>query len=103
LTLLKALTAAGARLRVHADLDWGGLRIAAQVLAEAGGSPWHMAAADYRAAVETAGHGPPLGGRRAQADWDPDLALAMLEGGRAVMEEQMLDVLLGDLEQPKAP
>jgi hypothetical protein len=44
-------------------------------------------------------HGPPLGGRRSQAAWDPALAPAMQEGGRAVLEEQVLEVLLGDLER----
>ncbi len=99
LTLLRSLAATGARLRVHADLDWAGLRIAAQVLAEAGGSPWRMSAADYRAALALSGHGPSLGSRRAQAAWDPDLAPAMLEGGRAVLEEQVLEALLQDLER----
>lgn len=98
LTLLRSLAAAGARLRVHADLDWAGLRIAAQVLAEAGGSPWRMSTADYRAALALSHHGPPLGGRRAQAAWDPELTPAMLEGGRAVLEEQVLEALLGDLD-----
>jgi uncharacterized protein (TIGR02679 family) len=103
LALLKATAAGGARLRVHADLDWAGLRIAAQVLAEAGGSPWRMSAADYRTALALCGHGPSLGGRRTQAAWDPDLAPAMLEGGRAVLEEQVLEVLLGDLERKAGP
>ncbi len=97
LTLLRALSAGGARVRVHADLDWSGLRIAAHVLGEAGGEPWRMAAADYRAGLATSPHGPPLGGRRSLAPWDADLEPAMVAGGRAVLEEQVLDVLLRDL------
>jgi len=97
LTLLRALSGGGARVLVHADLDWAGLRIAAQVLGEAGGIPWRMTAGDYRAALAASPHGPPLGGRPSTAAWDPDLVPAMVEGGRAVLEEQVIDVLLRDL------
>lgn len=97
LTLLRALSGGGARVLVHADLDWAGLRIAAQVLGEAGGNPWRMTAGDYRAALTASPHGPPLGGRRSTAAWDADLMPAMVEGGRAVLEEQVIDVLLRDL------
>jgi uncharacterized protein (TIGR02679 family) len=97
LTLLRGLSAGGARLLVHADLDWAGLRIAAQVLEDAGGGPWRMTAEDYRAALTASPHGPPLGGRRSTAAWDAELARVMVEGGRAVLEEQVIDVLLRDL------
>jgi uncharacterized protein (TIGR02679 family) len=138
LALLRALAASGARVRVHADLDWAGVRIAGQVLRETGGVPWRMSAGDYRAALAAASPhpvplpaprgegeataprrpchherrgpgrldrasvrgGPPLGGRRASAGWEPELERAMLEGGRAVLEEQVLQELLGDLERP---
>lgn len=100
LTLLRSLATGGARVRLHADLDWAGLRIAGQLAAETGGSPWRMSAADYRAGVAASPHGPPLGGRRAAAGWDPALVPAMLECGRAVLEEQVLAVLLGDLGSP---
>jgi uncharacterized protein (TIGR02679 family) len=103
LALLKALAAGGACLRVHADLDWAGLRIVARVLSAAGSAePWRMSAANHRAALAASAHGPPLDGRRASAHWDLELVPAMLEGGRAVLEEQVLDVLLADLG-PREP
>lgn len=99
LTLLRGL-AASARLRVHADLDWAGLQIVAQILAEAGGAPWRMSASDYRAALAASSHGPPLGARPVPASWDPALAPAMVAGGRAVLEEQVVEALLADLGRP---
>lgn len=102
LALLRALAASGARVRAHADLDWAGVRIAGQVLRETGGAPWRMSAGDYRAALAASPHGPALGGRRAAAGWDAELERAMVEGGRAVLEEQVLQALLGDLATPAA-
>jgi len=100
LTLLRSLAQRGARVRVHADLDWAGLRIAGLLLAETGGDPWLLSASDYRAAVASSPHGPPLVGRRAPAGWDPALVPAMVEGGRAVLEEQVLGALLEELGRP---
>jgi Protein of unknown function C-terminus (DUF2399) len=39
----------------------------------------------------------PLTGTPAPAPWDPELAAAMRTGGRAVMEERLMDRLLDDL------
>jgi uncharacterized protein (TIGR02679 family) len=89
--------------RVHADLDGEGLRIAAYVLAKAGGTPWRMTAADYLAAVTGtyAGTdaGPPAG-RVSAAPWDPGLAAAMRTHGIAVHEERVVADLLADLARP---
>jgi hypothetical protein len=58
-----------------------------------GAVPWRFSSADYRAARG----GRPLQGSPVAAVWDPDLKAAMLAGGRAVHEEEVLDLLLGDL------
>lgn len=92
--LLRALAAAGARLRVQADMDIDGLHIAAKTLGLDGARPWRMDADVYRAAPA----GPTL--RRDDVPptpWDPDLSAAMSARGVAVHEEAILDLLLGDL------
>jgi uncharacterized protein (TIGR02679 family) len=96
--LLEALARAGARVRVHADFDWAGLRIAGEVLAATGGEPWRFGAADYRAALVADGRGPVLAGPVAASPWDASLAVAMEAAGVAVAEEATIDQLLGDLE-----
>jgi len=98
MVLLRGLSAAGARVRVHADLDWAGLRIAGQVLAETSGRPWRFASADYRAAVAAGQGGPPLRGAPVPSPWDVSLAGAMQESGVSVPEERVLAGLICDLE-----
>lgn len=98
LDLLRGLVAGGARLLAHADFDWAGLRIVGQLSAAVGSVPWRMLAADYRAGLAMARGGPPLGnGGRISPAWDADLAQAMREGGRAILEEQVIASLLEDL------
>jgi hypothetical protein len=58
-----------------------------------GAAPWRFSSVDYRAAEG----GRPLHGEPVAALWDPDLQATMLETGRAVHEEQVLDLLLIDL------
>jgi uncharacterized protein (TIGR02679 family) len=91
--LLGRLAAAGARLAYHGDFDWAGIHIANVVVRRHGAVPWRFCSADYRAARG----GRPLEGSPVAAAWDPDLEAAMLAGGRAVHEEEVLDLLLGDL------
>jgi uncharacterized protein (TIGR02679 family) len=98
MVLLRRIAAAGADVRVHADFDWAGLRIAGQVIAETGGEPWRFAAADYAAAIAGRGGGARLSGARAASPWDDALAREMERAGIAVPEEQVLSGLLGDLE-----
>jgi uncharacterized protein (TIGR02679 family) len=85
--------AAGVSLRYHGDFDWAGIQIANVVMRRHGAAPWRFSSADYR----TARGGRPLHGDPVAAAWDPDLQAAMLEIGRAVHEEEVLDLLLGDL------
>jgi uncharacterized protein (TIGR02679 family) len=96
--LLTALADTGCELRVHADFDWAGVRIAGALLTTPGARPWRMGAADYRAAL-TAGSGQrtALTGTAAPSPWDPGLAETMTATGLVVYEEDVLDDLLVDL------
>jgi uncharacterized protein (TIGR02679 family) len=95
--LLRALARSGAAIRVRADFDWAGLRIARQVVEATGGVPWRFGARDYLEAVARGPRGPRLSGRPAEWPWDPALAAAMGERGVSLPEEQLLEELLGDL------
>jgi uncharacterized protein (TIGR02679 family) len=91
--LLGLLAAAGARLAYHGDFDWAGISIANVVVRRHGAVPWRFSSADYRAARG----GRSLHGDPVAAAWDAELQAAMIERGRAVHEEEVLDLLLGDL------
>jgi uncharacterized protein (TIGR02679 family) len=91
--LLGLLSAAGAELHYHGDFDWPGIHIANLIIYRYLARPWRMATDDYLA---TTG-GTKLQGRPVPADWDYDLDAAMLEQGRAVHEEQVLNDLINDL------
>ncbi|MGH8931627.1 MAG: TIGR02679 family protein [Egibacteraceae bacterium] len=92
-TLLDLLSASGVALTYHGDFDWGGIRIGNVMHRDHAARPWRFSTPDYHA---THG-GTPLEGRPVPARWDPTLAPALSEAGRAVHEEQLLDDLLGDL------
>jgi uncharacterized protein (TIGR02679 family) len=94
--LLDAAVKAGARLRVRADFDWAGLRIAGSLLETEWATPWRMSAADYRTALAE-GDSTSLTGTPAASPWDPELAAELTMQGRAVMEERLLPLLLADL------
>ena len=91
--LLGRLVAAGIRLAYHGDFDWAGIHIGNLVMRRHGAVPWRFSTADYRAARG----GRPLEGQSVAAAWDAQLAAAMVDTGRAVHEEEVLDVLLRDL------
>ncbi|WP_306366101.1 TIGR02679 family protein [Nocardiopsis sp. CC223A] len=101
LTLLRGAAGDGARVRLHADFDPGGVRIATTVAGQVGWEPWRFTAADYTAAA-AAGPGRPLGGVPAPTPWDPPLAAVMGRHGVRVEEENVLPDLLADLG-PAAP
>ncbi len=99
--LLTQLVRAGGRLVYHGDFDWAGIHIANLVMRRYGAAPWRFSSEDYRAAR---GGRAPYGGRQLQgtpvaANWDLRLEAEMIRTGRAVHEEQVLDVLVADLAQ----
>jgi len=96
-TLLPLLPAQGAMPVYHGDFDWGGVRIAADVMRLTGARPWRFGRSDYLAAL-AAGLGTPLtGGVPAPTVWDPGLAEALSTHRIRVEEEHLVDHLLADL------
>lgn len=82
------------RVVYHGDFDWPGIRIANLMVYRFGAEPWRMGREDYLAAV---GRGRALQGVPATPLWDEGLRTAMVERGRVVHEEQVVEGLLGDL------
>jgi len=93
--LLNRLLATGSALYYHGDFDGEGLRIAANVVARTGATPWRMTSADYLAAVAD---GPPVG-RVTSVPWDPQLAGHLTDAGRTVPEERLAMALLDEIVQ----
>ena len=94
--LVSTASRSGATIRWRGDLDWTGLRTTADAVSRHGAAPWRMTTRDYRDGL-AASPGVPLKGPPADSPWEPALAEAMRVHGRAVMEEQLLPVLLADL------
>jgi len=92
--LLHQLTEAGIQLRYHGDFDWPGIRVANAIVDRYNAAPWRMGAMDYLGAEVRDFK---LSGTPVPATWDSNLLPTMLEAGRAVHEEQVLDHLLTDL------
>jgi uncharacterized protein (TIGR02679 family) len=92
--LLSRLQTVGIRLAYHGDFDWAGIQIANTVISRHNAEPWRMNAPDYRAAAI---HSLALSGLPVAATWDSELMPAMQELGRAVHEEQVIEILIGDL------
>lgn len=98
LVILDGLVAAGGAVRYHGDFDWRGLAIASVLARKVPtAAPWRFSAAEYRRAVPRQRSSVALSGRATTSPWDAELAAAMEEHGVAIYEEQVIDVLLGDL------
>ncbi|WP_290909688.1 TIGR02679 family protein [Halomonas sp.] len=95
LTLLEQLEAAGAMLHYHGDFDWPGISIANALLSRFSMRPWRMGGGDLEAYSHL--EGKPLEGRPLDALWDTCLRATMELRGQALHEEQLIEVLLGDL------
>lgn len=95
--LLEILTAAGAECRYHGDFDWPGLRIAGVLRDRIGWTPWRYTANDYVALASRDVLSRLLTGPPATSPWDPGLATAMAEHGRAIEEEAVVDQLARDV------
>jgi uncharacterized protein (TIGR02679 family) len=90
------------------DFDWTGLRTTADAIHRHDARPWRMSVTDYRRALDAPGVdaeqlSEPLRGAPADSPWDPALAAALHERGRAVMEERIIPELLADLTAASAP
>ena len=96
--LVGAAARAGMRVHWRGDFDWTGLRATAAAIDRYGAVAWRMTEDEYRRAVDD-GDSEPLKGPVAPSPWDDRLAPAMAQRGRAVMEERLIPVLLGDLER----
>jgi uncharacterized protein (TIGR02679 family) len=94
--LAGAVAAAGAEISWRGDFDWTGLRAVTAAVGRYGARPWRMGLADYE---EELGRGETerLKGPAASSSWDAGLAARMEQSGRAVMEERLIPLLLGDL------
>lgn len=86
----------GTALHWRNDFDWPGLQMTSRAVARYGATPWRMDEGAYRRALDTR-NSEPLKGFPATSAWDPELASAMHESGRAVMEERLIPDLLADL------
>ncbi len=96
--LLQGLHRSGARIRVRADFDWAGLRIAGRIMASTAAQPWRFSLLDYEAALGAGKEGPVLEGPPVPAAWDPGLTEALVRRGRSVPEELLVGALLEDLD-----
>jgi len=90
--LLTQLAASGVAMCYHGDFDWPGLRIGNFVMRSFGARPWRFGAQDY--AVRS---GRALEGLAVAAQWDAQLAPAMVSAGFALDEEAVVDSLIEDL------
>jgi uncharacterized protein (TIGR02679 family) len=79
------------------DFDWTGLRTTAEALSRYGAAPWRMDVATYECALAR-GESEPLKGTPVTSPWSLGLAARMLETGRAVMEERLIEELIDDVE-----
>lgn len=91
--LLRKIASAG--IRYHGDFDWGGVRIANRLHELFEFEPWRYRATDLECASDLPGE--PLKGTPIDADWDPNLRAVLQHRGTRLEEEQLLDVLVGDL------
>ncbi len=96
-TLLARLAAQGSRLAYHGDFDWGGVRIAADVLRLPGAVPWRYDATAYLTAVERGLGSPLTTGSPTATPWNPPLREAIERHAIRIEEELLLDDLLTDL------
>jgi len=94
--LLIRLAETGASLQVQADFDPTGLSIVGAMISRLGAKPWRMDLATYVSALRP--EAPHWSGNAApRSPWDLALEERMRQTGKAVFEEQVMELLLGDL------
>ncbi len=97
-TVLKYLAESGAELRYHGDFDWGGIRIANEVIQRFGALPLRYSTADYLNAVEAGQGAPTLTGNPVEAVWDIELGHEIERNALAVHEESVLDSIRAEFK-----
>ncbi len=97
--LLDQLVLSGATLHYHSDFDGAGLALTGHMMRRFGAEPWAMGTADYLGAAAAARTPLVAGAPLPDTPWDPALREAMLQHGRVVFEEQLIDTLLADLRR----
>lgn len=95
-TLLRQLFACGANLAYHGDFDWPGIRIGNFVMREFKASPWRFSAGDYDAACKGS-TGVLAEDEQVEALWDLSLGAQMSRQRKAIHEEAVGEILVGDL------
>lgn len=98
---LLASRAPGTTLRWRADFDWAGVQMVTRAISRYDAVPWRMDVDSYRHALD-ARNSEPLKGHPSDSPWAPELATALRDSGRAVMEERLIPDLLADLRAPSA-
>ncbi|MGF0310092.1 MULTISPECIES: DUF2399 domain-containing protein [Nocardiaceae] len=93
---LLASRAPDTAIQWRADFDWAGLHMVKRAVDRYGASPWRMDVDSYRHGLD-ARNSEPLKGHPTDSPWDPELAAALRDSGRAVMEERLIPDLLADL------
>ncbi|OZE36020.1 hypothetical protein CH256_08620, partial [Rhodococcus sp. 05-2254-6] len=93
---LLASRAPGTTIRWRADFDWAGVHMVKRALSRYDAVPWRMDVDSYRHALD-ARNSEPLKGHPTDSPWDPELAGALRDSGRAVMEDRLVPDLLTDL------
>ncbi|MGV8871946.1 MAG: DUF2399 domain-containing protein [Rhodococcus sp. (in: high G+C Gram-positive bacteria)] len=93
---LLASRAPGTTLRWRADFDWAGVQMVTRAVSRYDAVPWRMDVDSYRHALD-ARNSEPLKGHPRDTPWAPELAAALRDSGRAVMEERLIPDLLTDL------
>jgi uncharacterized protein (TIGR02679 family) len=99
--VLERLVECGARLRVRADFDWEGLRIAEAVADRFEAQPWRFDIETYSRLARD-GAGPEMNGRKPRTSRWRALHAAMAELGICVYEEDVVSELLDDLDRKPA-
>lgn len=94
--LVERLVSCGATLRVQADFDWEGLRIAESAAERFDARPWRFDADVYRRVAHKR-DGRQMGGRKPRLSRWKELHTAMSDLGIGVYEEDVVDDLLADL------
>ncbi len=99
----RLLARATGTIHWRGDFDWTGVRTTAAAAVRHRAHPWRMSTADYLAALDAPmAETEPLRGAAAASPWEPELAPTMADRGRAVMEERLIPLLLGDLRRNSA-